>query len=264
MSREKHPSFSVGKVLFGALVLPWKLRRSLARVLAAPTLALLCMWYFYQFAPLEDLPQVAYWALAALQGLLLAWLAVPCHRQVLGFHAEDAYAAPRVWTGAEWKYLLWMAAVAALALVTGFAAGALAGGLFSSVLGFVASNLFDYADFHQHWLVAFLTSILPLVGFAYMTGRFALALPAVALGQPASLRKAWRQSQDNGWRMAMVVGLLPYLLKTLLNALFTISAAPLLWALAAPLQVVIAIVQVMALSLAYRELVVKRTPVSQG
>lgn len=187
--------------------------------------------------------RVAQWLAYAIQSFLLAWLAVQCHRVVLA--PQSAEPVVTAWSGFEWKYMLWTFAVFLMAGLVTMIAVMMSGTLFG--------NLWDGPGQQPTgwWQAVELMAALPA---AYVLGRSILVLPAVALGQEATLGSAWRLSRGNGWRLAVVVGLLPYLLNTADNWLYTSNIAPWMSSFFTPLSVLLVIVEVVAMSLCYREL----------
>jgi hypothetical protein len=83
-------------------------------------------------------------------------------------------------------------------------------------------------------------------------GRLALLLPAAALDRRLTVPGVWRMTRGNAWRLAIVVGALPWSLDWLLGQVELANAAE--WA---AMQIAVALtllVEVVAVSLAYREL----------
>jgi len=242
---------AVGKVLWGAFVLPWHMRQDMARVLAAPVAALLVFWCVHIFAPTAGMPSAVKWALLAMQGMLLAWLAVHCHRLVL---APGSLRGKRAgWTGTEWKYLTWTLVMVVLAIVT----AALISTVVVSVLAGASGPLGDDKPWWGYPL-----QMVAALSAAYVFGRSSLVLPAVALGRRSSLGLAWRLSKGNGWRMAAVASLLPYLLSRLDAWLYGLSESNATAGLLTPISALLTIIEVVALSLAYRELAEQAAPVT--
>jgi len=251
MDASRRP-LAVIKVLWGAVVLPWHMRPEMARVLAAPALALVVFWSAHLFVLSDELSSLERWALLALHGLLLAWLAVHCHRLVLAPGMLSRGGAR--WTGTEWKYLSWSVAISLLGTgIMAFTTVVLGGGLAAMARAFGGD--------HPWWFTPILFGGALLS--AYVFARCTMILPAVALGLPSSLTSAWRLSAGNGWRVAVVVGVLPFLLKYLDKQLFSMSESSLINSLLLPISALLVIFEVFALSLAYRELTSHATPAEE-
>lgn len=233
----------VRKVVFGAFVMPWVMRRHLGPAIAYPVLSLVLIWSVPLLLPLESIHRSMQWLASAVQVFLLAWLATQCHRVVL----TNGPTEPRVtkWSGVEWKYMLWT-----------FAVFALSGSVMmvmSMVSGTVFLNIWDHPDQTSHWWWEPL-QLLAALPAAYVLGRSIFVLPAIALGGKANFNGAWQLSRGNGWRLAVVAGLLPYLHSAVGSWFYANEVAP--WILPAfiPLSGCLVIVEVVAISFSYREL----------
>jgi hypothetical protein len=132
-------------------------------------------------------------------------------------------------------------------------------------------------------VAAFVALIAGLLVATYFWGRAALLLPAIALGRDSRLRTAWRATRGNGWRLllsSLIAFLLPILVMMALAACKwalqgpqeedrgtagASNAQPAAWELGQTLLtncelIFFALLAISFLSLAYRELVLKRQP----
>lgn len=244
-------SLEVGKILLGAVVLPWRMRQTLVPALAWPAAVLLVLWVGSVLLPPKTWPLAAQWLLAGVHSVVLAWLAVQCHRVVLG--AETDARPTHRWSGHEWKYLFYSLAVMLMALLV------LA--LAAMVSGTLLANL-GQALQHEHngwWTMGTGLAALPA---GYVLGRSSLVLPAIALGVKANLEGAWRMSKGHGWRLAVLIGLVPYLLHAADDWAYGDTASRWLSTLFVPVSVWLIIVEVVALSLCYRALAMPPIPAS--
>lgn len=156
------------------------------------------------FASSENITSKSFLAGAA-QVLVYTVLAVRVHRLVLC--AENAGQGLVRWTGRETRFLGWLVIVyfylvlifALLALLVG-AVGAIAhlpeAGWWWGTLMFIAS--------------------LPA---AYLFVRLSILLPATAVDQRRTIAWAWALTEGNGWRLVIVLWLVPMLLSTLMPVL---------------------------------------------
>ena len=78
--------------------------------------------------------------------------------------------------------------------------------------------------------------------------------PMVAMDRAASLASAWALSRHNGWRLAIVVGLLPAAFSSITEKLSRQNASMLEQALLAVTSAVFIVIEVVALSLSYQTL----------
>jgi hypothetical protein len=98
-----------------------------------------------------------------------------------------------------------------------------------------------------------ITAVASLVGFVIL-GRVSLVLPMVAVDKPFDILDAWLKSDGNAWRMAVLVGVLPWLLLTFTEMLHRDGFSRLEQALIVTVGALTVVVEVVALSFAYREL----------
>lgn len=99
-----------------------------------------------------------------------------------------------------------------------------------------------------------LVSLVLALPALYVFSRLSLVLPAVAtVDAPGDLGKAWELSSGNGLRLALVVGLFPALFDTLSGVLLS-GESPLIQTVRTLVAVYVLLVQIAALSMAYREL----------
>ncbi len=79
--------------------------------------------------------------------------------------------------------------------------------------------------------------------------------PAVAVSKQVSLKWAWNLSKGNGWRLAILVGVLPWLISHALDLLYRDNGTVIETMLLAFLGFPFIAVETSAISLAYRELI---------
>jgi hypothetical protein len=105
------------------------------------------------------------------------------------------------------------------------------------------------------WLVMF-------AGFIayWFVARVSLMLPAIAVDRKLDLAAAWVASRRNGWRLTIIVGLLPWGLQQLTNLMYRDGGNPVEFAVLVVLATLLIIVEVVALSLSYWELTSPEPP----
>jgi len=222
-----------------ALLVPWRRRREFAWALAVP-LALLAGLSLARYFAREVL-QAAGWTLFVVYcGVFAAFFtlfAVTCHRLVL--------LAPRMpavrWSWRESRFLSWVVTLW-IAYIAVWWLGLL-------VLG----NLWPRDANLPAWspVLEFLASLPAL----YLVARLSLVFPATAIDRPAGLRWAWRMSRGNGWRLVVVVTVLPWLVSRLVGLLYRDEATAAEIVLLTVLGTALFALEIAALSVAYRELV---------
>lgn len=240
-TNEKLP---IAKVLLGAFVLPWRQRQAFAKALAIPALALVALTMVWQLAG-SELSGLTNWLLYLVYGALFSWFAVACHRLVL-----IGPAPPELrWSQRQLRFFGWLAGVYLIYVAISL--------LLTVVLGTLAANTIDFGastasrgPLGWFWWAQLLASIAA----TYFLARLSLVFPAVAVDHRVHLRWSWERSKHNGWRLAVVVGLLPWVLSLVLAVLYREGASVPELALLVLLGVLVFVMEIAAFSLSYRAL----------
>jgi hypothetical protein len=233
----------VGKVVLGAFLTPWWKRRAFLRSLAVPLAALAALtlaWY----AMGEGLPVYAGWGVCLLYWLLVTSFAVRCHRLVLLERQPEAMEWKLEWSRRDTMFFLWSGAVWFI-----YGAVWLAGVTLSLN---VAVNIWQAARGPGEvfeWLS--LACKLPAL---YVFARLCLALPAIAVDGDPGLKSAWRLTRGNGWRLMIVVGVLPWAISEVVSLLYRGDATAIETGALTVLGIALFAVEIAALSISYREL----------
>ncbi|HYJ41796.1 MAG TPA: hypothetical protein VEW08_13470 [Steroidobacteraceae bacterium] len=246
------------RVISGAFTLPWEHRGSVFRATAAPLLALIACtlaWDLSSFY-ISGIGRVVLLLIFYLPTLIaMSWLAVTVHRLVL-LEAPDAAMhfdlgfIRRVSTFAAVLFGIWVLFSGLTLLIT------------SGVL-----NIFNPSRYVETSVepgpvpqpmdlpvpFEWITSIARILAY-WFVARVSLMLPAIAIDRKADLGAAWQASRRNGWRLAIVVGALPWCLQALVNLLYRDGASTIEFALLVVLGTMLIIFEVTALSLSYWEL----------
>jgi hypothetical protein len=234
----------VSKILLGAFLVPWWNRKAFVRALAAP-LGLLVGWGLLWHSLVPSWPVSTHWLAAALYVPLFALFAVTCHRLVLLDPARIAQSMAPRWTRRETRFLFW------LVLVWLIAAGVTLLGL-TLVANVWIGMAHDKEASLQAWFhwVRFAVGIPGL----YVAARLCLLFPATAIDRAPSVRWAWERTVRNGWRLAVIIGFLPWALSQMLGLLWRAEATALEWLLFLVAGSAVFVFEIAAVSLSYREL----------
>ena len=216
---------------------------ALLRVIALPALAyalLLNLW---------DQPDVRYQPLAfslhlAVQGLLLTLAALSCHRVILlGPESVPALGASGS-TLRDWQFI-------GLALVLFFVTNLLL--QVASILIFVPLGLLKPGFVRSAPEMVLVIGRFAALPALYVTCRYAICLPAIAIDRPLRVKQAWAMTRGHGLRLLLLIGISPWLLHFLQRALagafpstteYTVAGTFLFW-LFLPLEIAL-------LSICYR------------
>lgn len=231
----------IGKILMGAFLVPWWNRKAFARALAIPLMLMVAYsisWYYAY----EQLPLFARWLAYMIYVAFFVLFAVTCHRLVLLDPIAVARRAEPRWTWRESRFFAWVLVFWALYMIVTLS--------FVMTIGTVVVNIVREGDFFR-WV-----EYAAKVGAYYVFARICPVFPATAVDRKANLRWAWHQTRGNGWRLFVVVGVLPWLLTFLFDAVYEFRDNP------TPPEILLLSIagtalftfEVAALSMAYREL----------
>lgn len=160
-----------------------------------------------------------------------ALFAVPCHRLVLDRVSEDSGGWIVFTRGNVIRYVFTAFGLWVVVMIIGLPIA-------------VPLALSDYPS------LAYL-AVLPA---AYIFARLCLSLPAAAVADPLNLDGAWDISQGNGWRLAIVVVLVPSIVPALLQLIPKASMTLWLVCMGLLLQILAGIYGFAVLSESYRAL----------
>ena len=176
----------------------WGLRRELLRAIAVPSIAFLALTAAMPVITWPS-PLVAFvWGMT--EALILAFAALSCHRMMLLGPVSIAKFGVDGHRRRDWKFVagafyVWFA-LSLLISLTEFALSLLGtnwmqlkalGGIEATFIGIAISQ--------------------PAL---YVVSRQSLLLPAIAVDMPTG--GGWRLSRNNGWRLTLLVGGLPWLI----------------------------------------------------
>jgi hypothetical protein len=235
----------------GAFLLPWGNRRAFARALTVPLLLLLTLtvsWHYFG----RDLPGYFQWLLYALYGALFAVFAVICHRLVLLGRGSTAARWMPQWSWRETWFFLWIVVIWSML--------ALAALLIATVLLNMWGWWFGHdAQAPVDWLM-FAAKVPTLYVFA----RLSLLFPATAIDRRVHPRWSWQLTRRNGWRLVLVVVVLPWALSNLVWLMYRSEPTVFETVALSFLGLALFAVEIAALSLSYRELVKDAWPSDQA
>ena len=239
------------RVLLGAFQLPWRHRMDVLRTAGVPLLACIGWTLFWGFAAIEG-NSAAGWAFTFVYIVLTSWLSLTIHRMVL----LDQPGSPlRLDAAALIRLARFVMAVIVIWVIYHGARLLLFSGV--AVLG---SRYVPAGSVPRELPVSLSTIDQIMSAVAYLViARFVLLFPQIAIGQPFGILAALNLSRGNTWRLAVVVGLLPWLLERATWLLFRDNASDLEWSLVQVLLTFTVLIEVVALSLSHRELTSKVT-----
>ena len=244
------------KILWGMFAFPVMYPGAFLVAAGLPLIAIIAITLVWIAGAVPPGHQAISWTLLITYYGLFAWLAVRCHRMILAREEDGVAASPPIVFRLVFRYLA--------ALVT----ATVAKNLFVIVAVTVALMIFGRnfvptPETHPppapamngdlSWVIDW-SMYLAYVPLLYLLARCSTLLPAVALGHEWSPGNAWRQTRDNGWRLVLVVFLLPWSLKAGIDWIYAATENKLLVGVLAVFTSLITALSVIGLSLSYREL----------
>jgi hypothetical protein len=241
----------VGKVILGAFLVPWRNRGAFGRALAIPLLSLVTLSLSWYYAG-AYLPTPSTWLLLLLYGVLFVFFAVTCHRLVLlDPHSVASRIAPR-WSWRESRFLFWMVAVWLIGGVVALALITLGANIFLWSTEVPAANVAASGHSDAKWFdwAVFVAKVPAL----YMVARLCVLFPATAVDRKVNLKWAWRLTENSGWRLFLVVAVLPWLISELVSLVYRKDASVIETIILTFVGSALFAAEIAALSLSYREL----------
>jgi hypothetical protein len=230
---------SIPAVLAGAFILPWARRGTFAKALALPAAAMVAIQVGWWLAG-DRISGAAAWAAWGANGILWILFAVICHRLVLLEPQHGDVAMVPGWGRRETLFLAWLAAVYVIIMAVVTVAIMVGGAI---VANLASTSLFE--------------SIYGPVAAAlgtYLFARMSLVLPATAIDARTTLTQVWWQTQGNGWRLALIVGGLPWVFAYAVSLISGDEPSTARGVLVTILATALLVVEIAALSLSYRQL----------
>lgn len=184
-----------------------------------------------------------YWMFFVMYLGAISLFSVICHRLVLIDPQTISSASIFRFGRREIRFLYWVITLS-LTLMAIAAPGV--------ILAYFAIKYAIGAQGNLGMYVAMLVGAIPAF---YITSRLSVIFPAIATDKEFSFKWVWRLTADNGWRLAIIVAGLPVVLVTILNLLARDQASFIEAVVFSFIGSVLTAVEVVAISLAYRELV---------
>ena len=231
---------NVKRILLGAFVFPWHYREAFFKALIIP---LLCIVAFEQgMGQIEHHASIYYLMLFVLYLGAMTLFSVVCHRLVL-IDPKAVSSAPILRFGRrELRFLYWGILLSLVFMTIGL--------LWVLLVSFTMQYSIGGPD-NLGWYVAIFIAAIPA---SYVIARLSVLFPAIATDMEYSLKWAWRLTANNGWRLAVIVAGFPVILAAVINVLYRDQASLMETIVLSFVGTVLTAVEVVAISLAYQEL----------
>lgn len=251
----------VGKILWGMFAFPLMYPAAFFAAAGLPLLGLIAVTLAWASGAMSFEDQVSRWGLAIVNYMLFAWLAVRTHRLLLIGPDANLTQGSRVFplslrylaalaTGAALKFLFLLAVMAAFSLLSLLVSFFIPGTPYDPAAAPASPPQAD-PDIQRLINYGVYVVELPVI---YLLARWSTLLPAIALGYDWAPKAARRQTLGNGWRLVIVVFLLPWALDAAVDWAYAATESPWIVGILAVIRAVFLALGVIALSLSYREL----------
>jgi hypothetical protein len=239
----------VVKILFDAFALVWFRRTIFMRALWLPFLLMLVLAGAWDFSE-TSLPSGFKWVYALAYYFLLVLFVVNCHRAVLlNSQRMNEWAIPK-WSWRETRFLGWTACIWIIAVVCGMVVSVIA----FTIIGNTMPRFLEPGSLKPSTLMLISGYFVKII-YAYIFARVCLMFPSIAVDRRLNFQQAVKLSRGNGWRLAIVVSVIPAAIKIITNIVYREDASAWEYMLWLTLTSALLTVEIAALSLSYRELV---------
>ena len=249
---EPSPRLSVIGVLARALVLICRNPKVFRDVLWPPAVAIIVL-LFAAFYLNDYLSAFTNWVLALAYSTLVVLLAVSCHRLVLLGPGSREPGARLRWSMRETRFAAWVLGIWVVYVVCWMTVILvvlnIAPSLFLRTSPGGSAEPFGMSLGRVGW-----PELLGTIPASYLYARLVLVLPATAIDRRPTVRWAWNCSRRNGWRLLVVVGVLPIATSYLLYAVYREGASVVESAWWYVLFVILLIAEIAVLSVSYQDL----------
>jgi hypothetical protein len=247
-SRQSTAKLRVAKILFDAFALVWFRRADFMRALWLPFLLMTVLTATLSFSK-SDLPESLGWISLAAYYCLIVLFAVNCHRVVLlDRDGTQEWKVPK-WSWRETRFLAWCALFYVIAVLCGMVGMT----IFVIIIGNITTQLLGSGDLKSSTWNVIGGHVMKLI-YAYIFARLSVMLPAIATDRTLSFQQAVKLTIGNGWRLLVIVSVLPWAIQTILSSLIREHYSMVEYMLWLIITCALLTVEIAARSLSYREL----------
>lgn len=240
--QKPHP-IPVLEVIHEAMTIPWHKRATMFSPLLRISVVLIALHFIMPLVR-EELGRISYLVWRVLFGLAFAVFAVTCHRIILLGKESVPKSGLASWSLRETRFVGWTLLIA------------LCGGVTAGIVGIPVLILLGFFIVSQKpgepWVTA-AGSIMIMIPASYLFARLSVLLPATAVDEQPDFAWAWELTKGNGWRLFLVVGVLPGILW--LGPDYLLGRSVIIDLLIYATACVLYVIEIAALSLSYRHLI---------
>jgi hypothetical protein len=243
----------VWKIAAGAFLIPWRNRRQFMLALANPILLIAALSLSWSFAiKYLAIPTWLSWGLYLLYLVLFIMLAVTCHRLVLLNLSEIHTFTALRWTRRENRFLFWLIFGGLVALSVQLITGTIVSKIVENI-GTIMTNFF-YPKEIPIFVFEYVINLAAKMSADYLLARVCVLLPAIAVDKKVNLKWAWKLTENNSWRLVLIVSVLPWILSHFIGLIYRDNATMIETILLTVLSFAFMVFEIVAISLSYYEL----------
>jgi len=242
------------KIIIGAFLIPWWNRQHFLSALALPTLLLVCIWGVWTLFPQGE-SIIASWIFYLIYSFGGCIFAITCHRVMLIEHKHYGEQFKIRISSREFKFAVFLIGVYILFSLAHVIPMTFAINIFSELIfdnvSIIESDSGKISEPNSIMAVVQFITSLPAI---YILGRFSLVFPAIAIDQKCTLKQSWMHTKNNGLKMFVIVGVMPWILGYLISLLWREGQTIIEQAFIAIIMYIVMAIEIFALSLAYKEI----------
>lgn len=256
MTAQKPSPIPILSILHDAIAIPWHKRATMFWALLPISVALIAASMMGPLI-LEGFGNIGFLIWIIILGLAGVLFAITCHRLVLlGNESVPKYGLAS-WTARETRFVGWTLAAFGFAAFFGFIVNI-------PVLVLIAALSGNSGPPPALW-VASACGILAWIPGYYLFARLSILLPATAVDERPSVVWARQLTRGNGWRLFLIVILLPVFITLGSGILFFLLGHSVIAnLLISATGCVLGVIQVAALSLSYKHLTESSTALGRS
>jgi len=229
----------IWKVILNAFQLVWVMRSEFLKKLSLSYVLIILLENVGK--SLDEESRYLGYIVVLLTPIFYTYFAVICHRLVILGNESVPPFGIRKWTMRETRFLGWL---------TGFWLFLMLFMESRSVLARLLISLFGISG-----VTVFLISLIIIIlSVIYLLARLSMIFPAAAIGKKPGIKWAWNISEGNGWRLLLIVGVMPLTLGIIQIYLETADTTVIEDIVNSMLAFVVSIIEISAISLSYKEL----------
>lgn len=231
-------------IIIEAFWVPWKYKLQFFNMLALPMILVVGITSIWSEIAIEN--RSFNLILYLIYVLSISFFAIKCHRFILISHKVKAPSINFSMLKRVIAFFIWLIIVYIVAGITLAVLLTLAMNTFSD--GELMKTSHQFTDKNFSWLK--LVIMLPA---GYVLARLSLVFPAIAIDERTSMKWSWKVSQNNGIRMLVLIGALPWILTIFLDLLWRENGTMLEYVILSVLGYIVVAIEIFILSLVFKE-----------